>query len=310
MPVADLIAPSTALAALLENVLDYAGLFPPASLDMRAVVTRYAEHVAGPAAWMLERIIIPVARLDEFEEHARALLPRDGYPWPLSCLTVAASDPALPRDLERIAAFNTRHAQSGDGLAEVDFIEVKAATSEEIERAVDLIPEEIVPFFEIAPGPQMRGLVAAIAGTGAGAKIRTGGVTKDLYPAAEAVASFLAACAGADVPVKATASMHHPLRTHNASSGALEYGFLNFFLAAAVAYVAGEDEGRIRAILDLREAGAIRFEGDRVTVGGVTLRDEEIEHARMAFAISFGSCSFDEPVAELTSMGLLVQESR
>ena len=79
---------SPALTALVSNLIDYAGLFPPASLDMAATVANYAEFVSGDDAWMLERLIVPVARLDEFEAAAAGKLPGDDDdPWPISALT-------------------------------------------------------------------------------------------------------------------------------------------------------------------------------------------------------------------------------
>ena len=83
---------STALRALLEGVWDYAGLFPPARLGMAETVGNYASYLAGEHAWMLGRIVVPAARLDEFEAAASALLPRNegDEPWQLSGLAAPA----------------------------------------------------------------------------------------------------------------------------------------------------------------------------------------------------------------------------
>ena len=64
-----------ALRALLEGVFDYAGLFPPAKLGMAETVSNYATYLAGEHSWMLGRLIVPVARLDEFESSVSDLLP-------------------------------------------------------------------------------------------------------------------------------------------------------------------------------------------------------------------------------------------
>ena len=63
------------LRALLHHVVDYAGLFPPAKLDMQPTVDNYAAALAGADQWMLGRLIVPVKRLDEFEACAAAHLP-------------------------------------------------------------------------------------------------------------------------------------------------------------------------------------------------------------------------------------------
>ena len=42
------------LRRLMEESIDYAGLFPPAELPMRATVENFARHRASPERWMLE----------------------------------------------------------------------------------------------------------------------------------------------------------------------------------------------------------------------------------------------------------------
>ena len=139
------------VAALLSNIVDYAGLFPPAKLDMATTVQNYARFLDGPDAWLLERLVVPAARLDEFEEHAAALLPRgeDDDPWQLVGLTRPAGDEALEADLEAIERFNRRHVDRENGRALIDVIELKASTAEEIDRALDEVPDELFPFFEM-----------------------------------------------------------------------------------------------------------------------------------------------------------------
>src|SRR5438045_1076677 len=77
---------------------DYAGLYPPAKLDMPAAVEAYNRCKIGEHEAMLGRFICPVARLDEFSKAAAPLLPgtfaRSGYrtqadsmePWRLSVI--------------------------------------------------------------------------------------------------------------------------------------------------------------------------------------------------------------------------------
>jgi hypothetical protein len=57
-----------AAGALLRDLIDYAGLFPPASLDMAAAVANYDSYSRSEWNWILGRFIVPVARLGEFEE--------------------------------------------------------------------------------------------------------------------------------------------------------------------------------------------------------------------------------------------------
>ena len=68
-------------------------------------------------------------------------------------------------------------------------------------------------YVEVDPkGPGLEELLAAIRDTGAGAKIRTGGVSAEAFPTPGAVLGFLRACHEIGVRFKATAGLHHPLR--------------------------------------------------------------------------------------------------
>ncbi|MDF2772824.1 MAG: hypothetical protein K0S86_2319, partial [Geminicoccaceae bacterium] len=59
---------------LLRDAVDYAGLFPPAQLDMPGAVAEYAAYLASADAWALGRFVVPAARLDEMAATARARL--------------------------------------------------------------------------------------------------------------------------------------------------------------------------------------------------------------------------------------------
>src|SRR5690242_4950736 len=55
--------------ALLANVIDYAGLFPPARLSMDEAIRSYAHCRQGPDRWMLGRFVCPAARLAELSKY-------------------------------------------------------------------------------------------------------------------------------------------------------------------------------------------------------------------------------------------------
>ena len=300
-------APVDALHALLSRLIDYAGLFPPAKLDMGETVRRYAEAMAGDDAWMLGRLIVPAARLDEFEAAAAAHLPTgpDADPWQLSCLTPPAGDEGLNAALLRIAQFNDRHGDAGHGLASIDVIELRGDDAEAIESALDAIPDHLFPFFELPLAEDPRGLIATLVGGEAGAKARTGGLTPELYPAPAHLARFIAACAGGDVPFKATAGMHHPLRHHSDAVNTMEFGFLNVFVAGCLADQVGADAGELIAVLEEQSLDAFTIRPDGIAWGRHDLSTDRIAMAREQFAVSFGSCSFDEPGEDLRGLGLL-----
>ncbi|HET6568116.1 MAG TPA: hypothetical protein VFG50_09130, partial [Rhodothermales bacterium] len=76
------VATALTLRALLEGAIDYAGLFPPASLDLPRTVRCYAQYYRDSESWMLGRFVVPAQRHDELRRLAESI-PHSGS-WPLS----------------------------------------------------------------------------------------------------------------------------------------------------------------------------------------------------------------------------------
>ncbi|MBO0857755.1 MAG: hypothetical protein J2P21_04725 [Chloracidobacterium sp.] len=296
----------SSLLELLSGLIDYAGLFPPAALDMATATRRYAEYRDGEYRWALGRFVVPVARLDEFEVAAERILPNEGNDaWRLTALGGAD----LSSDLNRIAEFNQKRA----GAAVIDAIEIKVTRTAEIEAAMKLAPLELAPYFELPIKDDPSGLadlIRSVAETEARAKVRTGGVTADAFPPSSNLAGFIKICAEEEVPFKATAGLHHPLRSVNRmtyapdSASTMMHGFLNVFLAAAFAQN-GMEADRLVELLEEKSYEAFQFDS-----GGVMWRDEmivrgQLRNSRKLLAIAFGSCSFEEPIEDLKKAGLL-----
>lgn len=293
-------APPATLQALLGGLVDYAGLFPPAGLPMPQAVGNYARYRGGADAWALGRFATPVARFAEFEAAFASLPPQPGI-WNISALLGA--DPAA--DFIAIAEFNRRLS----GRAQVDAVEVKTATAADISHLADILPSSITAYCEISPAAAP-GLLPLIREAGMRAKIRTGGLTPDAFPTASAIADFLCACAAETVAFKATAGLHHPLRCvrpltyePNAATGVM-HGFLNLFLAATLAR---RHEGReqIMHILQATDAAEFIFGEHELHWRELTISHDELAKTREHFAISFGSCSFEEPISDLQELRLL-----
>ena len=307
----------------MAGLIDYAGLYPPAKLDMQKSAENFARARMGEHEWMLGRFICPASRLREFSKAAAVMMPgthaTSGYrehadvqePWRISAII----DGDLAANLETIAGFNGHHTREDNGLAVVDAVELKVARAGDIDAAAEAIPDELYPFFEIpaelVSGGDCRGFVTGLAGHMAAAKIRTGGVVPDAFPAPERVAAAIVACQGAGVPFKATAGLHHPVRAEypltyepGCPRGVM-HGFLNVFIAAAMIREHGIDAVKATAILEEPDPKNFRFTPEGVRWNGLVLGDAELAEAREGFALSYGSCSFDEPVEDMKKLGLL-----
>jgi len=295
------------LSTLLDGLIDFAGLFPPAELEMEQMVRAY--HAAGvdQRGWMLGRVIVPVSRLKTFEAAASSLLPdeADADPWCISALTRPCGHDGLEEDLATIAAFNLAHMEPSAGRAMIDVIELKGSAASAVDEALDMIPDDLFPFVEIPTDGDVRGLFAVLAGSEAGAKIRTGGVTPDLYPSCAQLAAFLAAAAGSGVPFKATAGLHHPLPNDHPTIDARQHGFLTVFLSAALARAQELDVEIIESLLKTCDPDAFGFQDESARLGDMEISRDDLEEARLGFAISFGSCSVEDPWDDLGALGLL-----
>lgn len=297
-----------AARALLRSLVDYAGLFPPAELPMRAAVAAYASSRSGDDAWMLGRFVLPLAHLEDFERAFDELPGKDrARPWPLAVL----GGRNLEVDANRIADFNERRGDEGRQDARIEAIDLKVLSLEDIARAADVLAEPAELYFEVGVKADPSDSLKAIAEVGGRAKVRTGGVSADLFPSVPDLARFLEVCAAEDVAFKATAGLHHPVRSvHPMTAGGqspavMMHGFLNVFLAAVLACTHGARADALEPVLCEESPDAFVFDGACVEVKGHRLALEEIASSRQAFALSFGSCSFDEPASDLKALGII-----
>jgi hypothetical protein len=284
--------------ALLGQVIDYAGLFPPTGLGMAEAAENFSGYMVSEDSWMLGRFIVPVTRLPELEAVLVSNPPV--APWKVSVL--AGTD--VTAAVSSVLAFNA-HVRG----AAIDCIEVKADALTPIREYAAGIPDGFTTYFEIRADPDPAPLIEAIARANVRAKIRTGGVKPGMFPGVEEVARFIRRCDEAKVPFKATAGLHHPIRgehplTYEQDSAACAmHGFLNLLLAAAFRWD-GVSSEETKSLL---EAQAADF---RFTRKGVAWREHwistaQIRSARERLAVAFGSCSFEEPRTDLTRLGLL-----
>jgi len=295
------VTPSIALETLLENLVDYAGLFPPAALDMAAAVAEFDRASRSANRRVLARFVVPAGRLEEFiramEQHPEA------RGWRLSALI--GED--LPGDLLHIAAANAYFGRIGSGH-EVDCVECRAATPQQATERLTLIPATFLRFVEFAASAEPGPFLDAIEAADAFAKLRMGGITAGAFPPAAHVARFLEACIARRVAFKATAGLHHPLRGAYRLTYAPDadragmYGYLNLFLAAALLR-AGGSEPETHALLMEHEPSAFRITDDAIHWGAHRFSTSALAELRRETALGVGSCSFQEPLDDLHALG-------
>lgn len=304
------------VGALLEKLIDYAGMFPPARLPMDAALRQYARLAETPDAWMLGRFVCQASRLGELQELARA----DGAPRPLrvAALGRGGQDAGefrnnLDADLDAIARFN--HEFRAQGQAEVLEVAVPSARpAEELAQVVGYVVSRVTmaTFLEGPLGPAWQADVQTLCQRigemdrsalpyRPGLKVRCGGA---VVPSVEQIAFFIVRCREHRLAWKATAGLHHPLRHRDPVQQTMVHGFLNVFLAGVFAHVHGLDETQLSAMLQEESAQAFRFADERIGWRDWSCTLEQVREAR-TWLPSFGSCSFDEPRDDLRALGLL-----
>jgi hypothetical protein len=286
--------------SFLRGIIDYAGLFPPASLGMAEAVRAYASYRSGPDRDLLGRFISPAGRLGELSLALNGV-DDPSEPWRISVI----SGPNFVESRDAALEFNARQSR-----AACDAIEVPAASAAGVEELLDKAPEDFAMYVEIPVASDPAPLIAALAGTAASAKIRTGGITQDAIPSSEQVLRLLIACRTHRVPFKATAGLHHVIRAEypltyesDAPLGTM-FGYLNIFLAAA-ALEEGWNSAEVLEVLDQRDLSAFQFDDEGAVVNGRPIPATTLASVRSGFARSFGSCSFTEPVSEARAIGFV-----
>lgn len=281
-----------AIESLLAELIDYAGLYPPAGLDMHTAVRNYLEYGRSAHRRALGRFVIDLERFpylwDAAGDYVRGMR-----------LTVLAAPDADWDDLRRLV---------DKGYA-IEAIEIEPAPPAEVERLVSRIPDGVKAYFEtpVCAAPPLA-VLDAVAGVGARIKLRMGGLAAEAFPTPQAVAQTLAELANRRLLFKATAGLHHPVRGRRAlraspdSPTAVMHGFMNLSCAAALLYFGGEAV-EARQILEEEWPGAWQVRPDAIIWGENGWSADELQEVRQRFFIGIGSCSFNEPMRELEALG-------
>ncbi|HSU31151.1 MAG TPA: hypothetical protein VLJ11_07935 [Bryobacteraceae bacterium] len=275
------------IETLLRGLIDYAGLFPPASLDLSSAAANYRTYLGQRYSWALGRFVVPLSLLNNFAAHREGITDHS-----LSIL-------GEPEQLSRLNSPAPR----------ASVFEVKTKTPTEVASLRKALPVQTI-FLEAHDGKWTSELFEAVAAADAGAKIRTGGINASNFPSPHEIVAFMKGCRRAKIPWKATAGLHHPfpgvhpLRYEPDSPSAMMHGFVNVFLAATLIYCS-EAECVATALLNEQSPAAFVFDHDGVTWRGYRLTTSQLRDTREQFAISFGSCSFTEPISDLQDLGLL-----
>jgi hypothetical protein len=295
--------------SLLKGIIDYAGLFPPAKLNMSEAVRNYCKYKSGPEAWIVDKFVCPITRLSEMESCLGRMQFEKSIP---VCLIGRGGETAqefLQNTIADLAVVRRSATRTDVGALEVR-IPPAAMNAKAIGHlAVELKRRrgELDVFLEPPLTDDWRSditmVIETIAITQAtGAKIRLGGASADAFPPIEVVSHFIFECARNRIDLKATAGLHHAVRHFDNTMNCHVHGFLNVFVAAMLAYSQQCQRSQIDLVLKQDDPRAFVFDKDGLSCLSPKVTNVQIQEARR-YARSFGSCSVAEPVADLAAMG-------
>jgi hypothetical protein len=296
-----------ARTAAFAALIDYAGVFPPASRSVQDAFASYRRIRSGPLAWVGGRFLCRASQLPELAAVATATLTRGESPWEISVVF------DLP------AGASATHA--ADFQAEMDPVMTIAAvearltepTAEKLDSLLDAmlsVGTEVVPFVEVDRSGSITAQVGIIADAlrsrrrVGGTKLRCGGEVADLFPTSAEVAEFIMAVTDRGLPFKATAGLHQPIRHFDEDLGIDRHGFINILMAAVLAGT-GFHITTIEAIIEDKDPKDFSLSAVFASWRGHEVPGSALRRTRQAGFVAYGSCDFDEPTEELKHLGFL-----
>jgi hypothetical protein len=304
-------AVSISLRTLLNQSIDYAGMFPPCSLGLEAALKNHAQYVRSADSWMLGGFVFPIEQFDA----AKQLLSEFD---PSHTLRVAALGPktatadACLDALDDVDAAIRSFARYDVDLISINHLEMLLPP--DVDLAVLKEAKAILgdlPVFWEAPPDRAQQTIALVAGHNSdeevatfGYKLRTGGVTADAFPTSTQIANALVSPATHQLPIKFTAGLHHPIRQFRDEVKTKMHGFLNVLGAAVLAAEHRWNADQAAIMLEDEKPNSFSFTDDFFAWREWKIDVERLRYRRK-FVRSFGSCSFDEPREDLRARGLL-----
>ena len=329
------------LRTFMHGLIDYAGLFPPANLPLNEAIEDYIKHLKGENSWMLGRFIIQVARLDDLDDFVALFDNIGGLKLAVLGSGGISDDEYLNNIRQDIAKIND-YRKKHSGKVKIDVYECKlpsnSPSEKTMEGATDLLNENNLSHYHEFPKLPDVGInysteedesswdeavlptVKMISGfEGAGIKLRCGGIVKEAFPSIEQVAAMIQTCALTGISMKCTAGLHHPIRHFADRYDSYMHGFINTFGAGVFTSKFPEprnskEKFRMFILLShmIDEQDSKNFEftdekmiwkvgDDRDTV--FEFDNENVDDCRRKRMISYGSCSFQEPIDDLKQLG-------
>jgi hypothetical protein len=151
-------------------------------------------------------------------------------------------------------------------------------------------------YLEIAIARVDDRVVHELSAAGLRLKLRTGGTSIDAFRTEAELAAPIVMCAAERLQFKCTAGLHNAVRHRDEQTMFEHHGFLNVALAARTAAATGSAAATAAELAE-RDPSAVAARVHE-------LSGRDVAAIRAMFC-SFGTCSIDDPIADLQQMGLM-----
>lgn len=317
------------ISIFTESLIDYAGLFPPAKLDLNTSFNNFLNYQSGKNSNMLSKFICPVKLLPDlyqlFNRKTEMIQPIEISLIITGGENLEAFKNSLKSDLELRSKFidETKSSFKVNNFEyKIPDEIIKNKDHKEISELLKFISDntgsdheiKLSFFAESTLEGDWKSNIEFIADAlemhnenydDTGFKLRTGGITKTAFPSSEQIAFAVGYCLKRNLEMKFTAGLHHPIRHFDIGLDTKMHGFINVFTAGIIAKRHNISEHEMIKLLEDESAENFRFTESGFSWNGYEIENEDIHFARSTFVKSYGSCSFDEPVDDLKKLNLL-----
>ncbi|GAB2772179.1 hypothetical protein GCM10027020_26690 [Nocardioides salsibiostraticola] len=266
------------------GLIDDAAIFPPGDAELSAAIEAHGTREEAPAR-LVRSFVVRDTDLPALA----------GFTDPVTIVLTGGAG-QVDGALRQAAKLDLRVVGLETALRDLDDLAGNArrvTTAIENAEAEGLLAPHTEVYVEMPATRTDHGWLAAadeIAAIELRLKFRTGGPDADAFPTSAALASWIDAALDRETPFKCTAGLHRAVR-HTSAEGWEEHGFLNVLLATLLLF---DGDPRGKSVLEERDAAAL-----------LELTEEhDLTRSRRWFT-SIGSCSVDEPYADLVALGLI-----
>lgn len=319
------------LQPFMNEIIDYAGMFPPSGLPFDEAFSNFLSYRDQQHNSFLSRFIIPAATIpsvSNFDEEIRkrnrtipfsVLLPsaetRDEFISEAKKKLKPVHD--LKTYFQGLVSTDVLETRVPLSIAESDENEIKSTVLELANAVTDADLNATHLFVEthfsdnwLTTVPTFIKAISEINDDedlplSIGFKLRCGGVEAEQFPDIQQVALAIEECGQHNVAMKFTAGLHHPIRHFNETVDTKMHGFINIFGAAILMFHQKIDASELPLILSDEHDGSFIFDNQFFSWKQASVSVKQIIEARDRFCYSFGSCSFNEPIDDLTHLNLL-----